>query len=165
MHSDQKILTAFFSMTKDYSFGNTKRIVKGHTEQVAEQIAEITGSALYRINKTEALKPENVYVPKPVENFEQYEIIYLGFPIYYHTMPKQVYEFLKSYPFENKTIIPFTTHAGSGLGRSVAEIRSTCAESFVLDGLAVGSAEVQSAKQKIRDWTLGSLETAKKGLH
>ena len=75
-------------------------------------------------------------------------------------MPLQVSEFLKSYPFENKVIIPFTTHAGSGLGRSVAEIKETCKQSEVLDGLAVGSAEVQSAKQKIKDWTLKSLAAA-----
>lgn len=160
MSEQKKILTAFFSMTKDYSFGNMERLVKGHTEQVADQIAQITGSDLYRINRTEALRPERVYEPQPIENFDQYEIIFLGFPIYYHTMPLQVSDFLKSYPFENKIIIPFTTHAGSGLGRSVAEIRETCKKSEVLDGLAVGSAEVQSARQKIRDWTIRSLAKA-----
>ena len=80
-------------MTKDYSFANTKRIVKGHTEQVAEQISEIIGSDLYRINKTEALMPENVCVPKPVENFEQYDIIYLGFPIYFIRCPGRCMNF------------------------------------------------------------------------
>ncbi len=158
--SNKKILIAFFSMTKDYSFGKVERLVKGHTEQVADQIAEITGSDLYRINRTEALRPERAYEPKPIENFDEYDIIYLGYPIYYHTMPLQVSEFLKSYPFENKVIIPFTTHAGSGLGRSVAEIKETCKKSEVLDGLAVGSAEVQSAKQKIKDWALKSLAEA-----
>lgn len=160
--SEKKILTAFFSMTKDYSFGNVERLVKGHTEQVADQIAEITGSDLYRINRTEALRPERAYEPKPIENFCQYDIIFLGFPIYYHTMPLQVNDFLKNYPFENRIIIPFTTHAGSGLGRSVAEIKETCKQSEVLDGLAVGSAEVQAAKQKIKDWTLKSLAEAER---
>ncbi len=146
-------LIAFYSLTKDFSFGNNVRVVKGHTEQVADQIAGRIGDTdMYRISRIEALMPERAYTPRPLENMRQYRILFLGFPIYYHTMPSEVKEFLRSYDFSGMTIIPFTTHAGSGLGRSVEEIRAMCPDSEVLPGLAVGSAEVLSAKDKIRKW-------------
>lgn len=85
-------------------------MVKGHTEQVADQIHELVSGDIYRINKTEALQKEKEYIPKTIENFDQYDIVYLGFPIYYHTMPHQVREFIKKYGFSGKYIIPFTTH-------------------------------------------------------
>ena len=155
------ILIAFFSITKDYSFGKVKRLVKGHTETVADEIKNTVNGDLYRINKVEAAVKENEIIPWEINNFDRYGIIYLGFPIYYHTMPDAVKEFIKKYDFSGKTIIPFTTHSGSGLGRSVGEIQTMCPDATILDGLAVGSAEVKFAKEKIQKWSIESLDKAK----
>ena len=151
-----KVLIAFFSMTKDYSFGKVERLAKGHTEQVADQIHALIESDLYRMNKVEAIDPRREYIPARILDFAQYDVVYLGFPIYYHTMPVQVAEFIKSYDFAGKMILLFTTHGGSGLGRSVEKIKLMCPQAKVLDGLAVGSAEVLSAKDKIKKWALAS---------
>lgn len=152
------ILIVFFSMTRDYSFGSTERLVKGHTEQVADHIAEVTGGYLYRINPVEALKKEREYRPEPLRDFEKYDAVYLGFPIYYHTMPALVREFVRSHNFDGKVIVPFTTHAGSGLGRSVAELTYMCPGAAVKPGKAIGSAQVQIEKENIQKWALDSLK-------
>lgn len=155
---EKKILIAFFSMTKDYSFGNTERLIKGHTEQVAEHIAEVTGGKLYRINPTEALQKEKEYHPQPLTDFETYDTVYIGYPIYYHKMPQMVTDFIESHDFSGKVIIPFSTHAGSGLGGTVEVIRYLCPDSTVKQGRAVGSAQVQTDKTNIQKWALESLK-------
>lgn len=156
-----KILIAFFSMTRDLSYGNTKKLVKGHTEQAADLIHEAVGGDLYRINKTEALKPENVEYPYEIENMDEYDTVFLGYPIYYHNMPAAVKEFLKKYDFSSKTIHPFCTHSGSGMGRSREEIKLICPDADVSDGLAIAGAQLLIDQGRIGRWAKDALEKAK----
>lgn len=57
---------------------------------------------------------------------EQYDAIYLGYPNYWGTMPMPVFTLLEAFDFTGKTILPFCTHEGSGLGRSIQDIRRLC---------------------------------------
>lgn len=67
-----------------------------------------------------------------------------------------VFTFLESYEFSGKTIVPFCTHEGSGLGRSVSDIRKACQGATVLGGLAIRGGSVRGAEDDVRRWVVAT---------
>ena len=168
--ADAKVLVAYFSRTgENYGVGV---IEKGNTEIIAEMIAEKTSGDLFRIESvnayptgyddcTEVAKEEKNSNARPeltgsVTDFDDYDVIYLGYPIWWGDMPMPVYTFLESYDFSGKTIIPFCTHAGSGLSGTVSSIQTACSGATVRDGLAIAGTTAQndreSAEKQVSDW-------------
>lgn len=157
-----KTLIAYFSRAgENYSVGVVE---KGNTEIVAEMIAAETGAELFKIQpvnaypekydectqvaqqeKNDHARPE---LAETVEHFEDYDVIYLGYPIWWGDMPMAVYTFLESYDFSGKTVIPFCTHGGSGLSGTVSSIRELCEGAEVLDGLAMTGATAQNQPEE-----------------
>ncbi len=82
-------------------------------------------------------------------------MIYLGFPNYWGTLPMAVFTFLEHYDFSSKTIIPFCTHEGSGMGSSISDIKQLCPTANVKSGLAVHGGSVQQSKKDIEKWIQG----------
>ncbi len=133
-------LVAYFSWTNN-------------TERVANHIADITGADKYEIIPKIPYGPENsnYYDPSTrayqeqyddtarpeiegeLQNIDKYDIVFLGYPIWYGKAPKIIYTFLESYNFEGKTIIPFCTSGSSGIG-STAELQSLTPGANWLDG-------------------------------
>lgn len=161
---DRKILIAFFSRAdENYGVGV---IEKGNTHIVAEMIAEEMGGDLFHIQRvnpypvdydecTDVAKQEKSANARPelnaeVQNFEGYEVVYLGFPIWWGDMPMAVYTFLESYDFAGKTVIPFSTHEGSGLGGTVESIKESIPQATVVDGFTVSGTEAQNNQEKTR---------------
>ena len=123
----------------------------GTTKEVAEQIHDIVGGDIvelvpavpYPAGYDAALDPalqEQREDARPalatdIEGFESYSTIYLGYPIWWGTTPMLINTFLESYDFEGKTVVPFATSGGTGIGQSVADIRSEVPGANVLDGL------------------------------
>ncbi len=156
--STAKALVAYFSRAgENYGVGVVE---KGNTEIIAEMIAEAVGADTFRIQTVSAY-PENYdacsevarqerdsgarpELSSAIANFDDYDIIYLGYPIWYGDMPMAVYTFLESCDFTGKTIIPFCTHAGSGLAGTVGSIQSTGNGATVLDGLAIAGTTAQN---------------------
>lgn len=168
--ADAKVLVAYFSRTgENYGVGV---IEKGNTEIIAEMIASKTGGDLFRIESvnaypsgyddcTEVAKEEKNSNARPeltdsVTNFDDYNVIYLGYPIWWSDMPMPVHTFLESYDFSGKMIIPFCTHAGSGLSGTADSIRKACPGATVRDGFAIAGATAQnereSAEKQVSDW-------------
>ena len=83
---------------------------------------------------------------------DDYEVIYLGYPNWWGTFPMAVFTFLESYDFSGKTIIPFCTHEGSGIGSSERDIKKLCPDAKVLTGLAIRGGSVKSADSIIKSW-------------
>lgn len=92
-------------------------------------------------------------------NIDDYQTIYIGYPIWWYTVPMIVNTFFDTYDCSGKTIIPFNAHAGSGNGGTYDTIRSLEPNATVLDGLAIRgtSSFDDSTKQQIKDW-LASLQ-------
>ncbi|MBS4982444.1 MAG: flavodoxin, partial [Lachnospiraceae bacterium] len=86
------------------------------------------------------------------------DVIYLGYPNYWSTMPMAVFTFLEHFDWNGKVIKPFCTHEGSGLGSSVRDIRRLCPGAKVEKGLAVNGGSVRRAKQNISEWIQEELE-------
>ena len=161
-----KILVAYFSRVgNEYGVGNIK---KGNTAIVAEIIAQKTGADLFEIKtvknypfdydectkvasreKAEKARPE---LAATVKNFEQYDTIFIGGPIWYGDYPMAIYTFLESYDFSGKTI----THGGSGLSGVDQRITLTCPNAKQLQGFEIRGVTAQKdfsqTESKVSDW-------------
>lgn len=169
-----KILVAYFSRTgENYSVGN---IEKGNTHIVADMIAGQTGGDLFEISTvspypedydecTEIAKQEQEENARPeivgsVENMTDYDIVFLGYPIWWSDMPMAVYTFLESYDFSGKTIVPFCTHEGSELSSTENAIAEVCPDAEVVDGLAIRGAVAQNSQDEAKETVVSWFQEA-----
>lgn len=171
MNSGKSIVVYFSHAGENYSVGNIK---EGNTKLVADMISEQTGtdrleilctkdydlsySALCDLAKEEQQKGE---LPdftlelngKAAENVDlgSYDTIFIGGPVWWGTYPQVMFSFFKAYDLNGKTILPFTTHEGSGLGSCVSDLKkaypnATFGKSFSIYGHDVrtkGKVEVE----------------------
>ena len=166
---DSRILIAYFSRAdENYGVGY---IEKGNTAIIAEMIAEETGGELFHIERatpypadydecTDEAKQEQNENARPAlmedKDISEYDVIFLGYPIWWADMPMPVYTFLEGHDFSGKTMIPFCTHAGSGLSGTEKSIENVCADSEILDGLSIKGEDAQNsqdeAKETVNKW-------------
>lgn len=162
-------MIAYFSRRgENYVSGALRELAVGNTETAAGMIRELTGAALFPIEPAQAYSPRyndciaqaqadqrrdaRPELKRCPETLEGCDTIYLGYPNYWGTMPMCVFTFLEHFDFTGKTILPFCTHEGSGLGRSEADIKRLCPGAEVRKGLALHGGSVQSAKPAIARW-------------
>ena len=167
--NNTKCLIAYFSRSgNNYVSGKIVNLPVGNTEVVAKMIQEMTKGDLFHIEAvnaypedytetTEVAQQELRTSARPklsshLESISSYGVIFLGYPNWYGTMPMPVFTFLEEYDYSGKTIVPFCTHEGSGLGRSVSDIRKMCPQSTVMDGLAFRGGEVKNAQDEVSGW-------------
>ncbi len=128
---DKKILVAYFSAT-------------GTTAEIAKTLAEVTGADLHEI------KPEQPYtdadldwqdkqsrssvemndkhsrpaITDKLQNMQDYDTVYVGFPIWWYTCPRIINTFMETYDFTGKTVIPFATSGGSDIKKACADLNT-----------------------------------------
>ena len=163
--SDGKILVAFFSRTGDnYEVGV---IEKGNTHIVADMIAEKVGADMFEIKPvkeypadyqecTEVAKQELAENARPefvgnVENFAQYDTIFLGYPIWWSDLPTVVYTFLESNDFSGKTVIPFCTSAGEYMTGKEGDIPQFAKGATMREGLGIKGKTCQDNPETVRE--------------
>lgn len=153
--TNRNILVAYFSFS-----GNTKVIADQIHEKVGGDIFEIKTEDAYPtdydavVDQAKKEQEEN-YRPKLATkalNMDSYDVIYVGYPNWWGTMPMAVFSFLEQYNFSGKTIIPFCTHDGSALGKSVEDIKKTCPQATILDGLEIRGKSVKSENKEVSEW-------------
>lgn len=143
----------------------------GNTETIAGEIASQTGADTFQLEPATAYSTDYNTVldeaqaeqradARPeivgsIENFDSYDVIYLGFPNWWGDMPMILYSFLEEYDFGGKTIIPFNTHGGSGFSNTISSIREEQPNAEVMDGLSISRNRIQDAEQDIIDWVNG----------
>lgn len=138
-------------------------IEEGNTAIIAKMIAEQTGADTFEIEAVNAYpetydgllevsrqersdnaRPE---IAGTVDNMEDYDIVFVGYPNWWGDMPMIVYNFLESYDFSEKTVIPFCTHGGSGLSGTESTIEDiTGAE--MMDGFDIAGEAAQNQRDK-----------------
>src|SRR5215510_2537895 len=87
-----------------------------------------------------------------VTNIENYDTIVLIYPNWWGTLPQALFTFLETYNFSGKTILPICTHEGSGLGRSITDMRRLAPNATIADGLAIRGGSVNRAQNDINTW-------------
>ena len=87
-----------------------------------------------------------------IKNFSEYDTVYVGFPIWWFDMPQIMYTFFDTYDLAGKDIIPFCTHAGSGLAGTPGKIKKLEPEAAVYKGLAVYRTDVTGSDSRVKSW-------------
>lgn len=140
----------------------------GNTETVANIIHDNVGGDIVKLETTEAYpsdydelvdyaqqeqqgdaRPELSTV---IENIEQYDTIFLGYPNWWGDMPMAIYTFLDTYDLSGKTIAPFITHGGSGLSGTPENIQEEELNATVTEGLAIDGDEASDSSEDIVEW-------------
>lgn len=139
------------------------------TKGVAEHIASVTESAMFRIEPEEpytaadldyndsssrANREQNDPSARPViagslENLSDYDVVFLGYPIWWGKAPKIIFTFLESYDFAGKTIVPFCTSHSSGIGSSDTDLHALAAQAVWMQGRRFGG---NASESDVRDW-------------
>ena len=174
------ILVAYFSVPEtdgvDTVAGASRVVVDGQVlgncQYVAQLISEATGGEMFRIEtvreypgshdpllefayneRAEDARPELV---TQIENLDSYDVIFLGYPNWNADLPMPLYTFLESYDLSGKTIIPFTTHGGSGFSRTIQTIRDLQPNATVEEnGLSISRNSVPEAESDVTEWISG----------
>lgn len=163
METKQKTLVAFFSRAdENYAVGYIK---KGNTHIVAEMIAAETEADMFHIetvNPYPANYNECIEVAKREKQskahpeikgdvrVEDYDVIFLGYPNWWGEMPMAVYTFIEKHNWQNKIVIPFCTHEGSGLSSTERRIQSACEGATVMKGIAIRGYTAQNEQETTR---------------
>lgn len=88
-----------------------------------------------------------------ITNFDEYDVIFVGYPIWWSDMPQILYTFLEAYDFEGKTVIPFSTHGGSGLAGTVGTIQNKLNNSTVIENaLSISRNDMEDAPEEVQEW-------------
>ena len=156
--SDKKILTIYFSWS-------------GNTDAFANYIHNSAGGDIVRINPVKAYPEtydEVVDLAKEEKNDdarpqfkdlgvnpEEYDVIFVGYPIWWYTLPMIMYTFFDTYDFSGKTLIPFNTHEGSGDGGTYDTIKEFEPKATVLEGLAIRGGSIDGAESEVKEWLSG----------
>lgn len=156
--TETSVLVVYFSHAgENYNVGV---IEEGNTAKMGKIIAQQTGADIFELvpvvaypedydscleaateeQRTDA-RPE--YVDE-IGNWEQYDTVFMGYPIWWGRIPNIVYTFMEAYDFAGKTVVPFNTHEGSGQAGTQREIEKKLEGAAVLKGLAVKGSRAQN---------------------
>lgn len=157
---DSNVLVAYFSWS-------------GNGQQMAGWISEETGGELFRIVPSESYgedfdscadraknELDNEIRPELSEHIDaetmaRYDVIYLGFPVWWYDLPMPVWTFLEEYDLSGKTVIPFFSHNGSSNGaNSVKRVTELADGATVLteNALSLRGSDVSGSEQEVKDW-------------
>jgi len=165
---DSKILIVYFSRTEGVYDGP---LDVGHTKVVADFIQARTGADEYEIvpatdyptdyqSTTEIAQAEQnedarPAIANPLPDVADYDTVFIGAPIWWGEYPMIVRTFMDGVDLNGKTLVPFTTHEGSGLGTTQSQLAAQYPDATVLDGLGVRGGEAESSRPHVDAWLEG----------
>lgn len=150
-----KVLVLYYSLT-----GNTETVANFIHEEVGGDIIKLETVKTYPSNYNELIneaqeeqrdnaRPELKTV---INNIDEYDTIFLGYPNWWGDMPMSVYSFLDNYVLNEKTIAPFITHGGSGLSGTPSKIQQKEPQATITEGLSISGASAASSKDSVVSW-------------
>ena len=166
MEKNSKVLIVFFSHAgENYAVGNIK---VGNTKLVADEIQKVIGgdefeivadknydlpyNDLVNLVKEEIEKSEKPSFMGEIKNIDDYDTIFIGGPIWWGTYPRVMFTFFDKYDLNGKTIIPFSTHEGSGLGSVVEDLKAIYPQATFKKAFSIYGHETQRDLSKVDKW-------------
>ena len=166
MEKNAKVLIVFFSHAgENYAVGNIK---VGNTKLVADEIQKVTGGDEFEIvaeknynipyaSLTKLAREEQERNEKPafkgeVKDIDQYSTVFIGGPVWWGTYPQVMFSFFDKYDLNGKTIIPFTTHEGSGLGNVVEDLKKLYPNATFKEAFSFYGHETRNDLSKVDKW-------------
>ncbi|MBE6742396.1 MAG: flavodoxin [Ruminococcaceae bacterium] len=172
--ADKKILTIYFSSANTVDaissatpyfdgVASTEYLAQYINKKVGGDIAKITPVKDYPEDyngtadaaKVQNDKDERPEFQKLEVNPEDYDVIFVGYPMWWYTLPMIMYTFFDTYDFSGKTVIPFNTHEGSGDGGTYDEIQDFEPNATVLEGFNVRGNSADKADSDLDEWLAG----------
>ena len=153
------ILIAYFSFE-----GHTKQIAEDIYAQVGGDLFEITPETPYvgtrndlsGIASTELRENARPALATHVDNMDQYDVVFVGYPCWWSDAPMAVFTFLEEYDFSGKTIVPFTSYGASGWGNSLTSVqRSVGNNATMAEGFSVQEDDMQNLSARVTAWLQG----------
>lgn len=166
-----KALVVFFSHAGD----NTRvgNIEVGNTKIVADYISEVTGAEQFEVvcekdynmsyrDLCDLAKEEKENGELPpytgrIENLDQYNVIFVGTPIWWNTFPQVMFSFFRDHNLNGKVLVPFVTHEGSKFGSTLTDLQKQYPEATITGAFEMRGQHVRTQKDKVVEWlkTLG----------
>ena len=175
--TNSKTLVTYFSFPEndgvDASTGASRILadgkMKGTTEYVAKVIADATGADVFQIKtvlpypntthkelidyaKKEAESKTYPKIADKIADFNNYDVVFVGYPNWWYDMPMVIYTLFNEYDFSGKTIVPFCTHGGSGFSSSVQTIEKLEPKAKVVNMPAISRNNAANSKGDIKKW-------------
>lgn len=164
-----KVLVAFYSRA-DENYPN-EWLEVGHTKVMAGYIAEALAADTYEIVPVEAYpqgydeccdvaleeqrSDARPAIANALPDVSGYDTVVIGCPIWWGDEPMIVRTFLEGVDLAGKVVVPFTTHAGSGMGSVPANLQAAIPDARFLDGLAIAGTDVDGARDQVVEWAKG----------
>ena len=165
----KKSIVIFFSHAGDnYAVGN---IEVGNTKIVADYISEIAGAdqfeivthkydgmaytPLIKLAQDEANRGELPPYEGAAPDLTQYDTVFIGGPVWWGTYPQVMFTLFKDINLDGKTVIPFTTHEGSGLASCVSDVKKAFPKANVTGEFSIYGHEVRTGRAKVEKWLNG----------
>ena len=150
-----KVLVLYFSQS-----GNTEAVANFIHDAVGGDIVKLETEEPYTDNYNDLLdiaqeeQRENArpLLSTQIDNIEDYDTIFLGYPIWWGDMPMALYTFLDEYDLSGKTIAPFVTSGGSGLSGTPSDIEDEESNATVTEGLSIRDDNVESSQSEVNEW-------------
>lgn len=156
-NSGSRVLIVYFSKTN-----NTATVAREVQKQVGGDLFQVETQQPYPDDyreTTDVASVEQKNNARPAlartmsaEDMAKYDVIFIGYPNWWGTLPMAMFTFLEQYDLSGKTVIPFCTHEGSGLGRGPADLARLCPDATIGKGLAVRGGFVGQASGNISGW-------------
>lgn len=152
---ETKILVAYFS----YS-GNTRAIAEKINNEVDGDLFEINTTYDYPSSYSDVLdvaQQEQRDNARPalsatVDNMDDYDVVFIGYPNWWGDMPMVVYSFLDAYDLSGKTVVPFVTSGGSGFSSTISDITNAEPNADIAEGLSISDSAINNSDSNISDW-------------
>ena len=152
-----KVLVVYFSHG-----GNTQKLAKEISDQVGGDFRRIEpvnaypgGNELYDYTEQEQADDARPEIQDLNIDMSKYDIVFIGYPIWWYTYPQVILTFFDNYDLTGKTIVPFVTHGGSGMSGTEDDMREYLSDKdvTVLDGLAVSRNDIEEDQsQTVTNW-------------
>ena len=156
--SAAKALVVYFSWS-----GNTESVANEIVAQTGADEFEITPAtpytddydALLDIAQEEKQNDARPAISGSIENLDQYDVVYVGFPNWWGDMPMILYSFFDAYDLSGKTVAPFVTSGGSGFSGSINTMKTLEPDATIADGLSLGSSQAANPGSAVTEWLSG----------
>lgn len=153
--SGNKVLIVYFSRT-----GNTREVAGQIHKRIGGDMLELKTAhsypAAYRATTEQAKREQEEHfrptLTADVASVGPYDVIFIGYPNWWGTMPMALFTFLEKHDFAGKTLVPFCTHEGSALGRGPRDMAGLCPNAKILDGLAIRGSHASEAQEDVDQW-------------
>ena len=171
LSASAQTLVVYYSRTgQNYTSDGIVNLKVGNTQVVAEKIQKLTGADIFCLETvkeysadymtcTQEAKEELNAKARPALkadiDISKYDTIYLGWPCWWGTYPMCVATFLEAHDWTGKTVIPFTTHEGSGFGQSLRDLKAAIPSATIGKGLSIQGSKVKTASAQIEKFVTG----------